>query len=97
MWRTGDIPQGFWCTILVLIPKGTTYTRVIVLLDTLCKVVESLMDTLLRSSLQFHDVLHGFPDRRGMGTAIMKLNTAQDISSIDHEPLFLVFLDLHKA
>ena len=35
MWRTGDIPQDLGWTVLVLITKGTTYTRGIGLLETL--------------------------------------------------------------
>ena len=51
MWRTGDIPQDLGWTVLVLIPKGTTYTWGIGILDTLWKVVEALIDTCLRASL----------------------------------------------
>ena len=43
------------------------------------------------------DVLHGFRDRRRMGTAIMDLDIAQELSSIDQSPFFLIFLDLRKA
>ena len=32
-----------------------------------------------------------------MGTAIMELNLAQELASIDQSPLLLVFLDLRKA
>ena len=32
-----------------------------------------------------------------MGTAIMKINLAQELTSVDNNPLFLVFLDLRKA
>ena len=45
MWRTGEIPQELGWTVLVLISKGTTYTRDIGLLETLWKVVEALIDT----------------------------------------------------
>ena len=97
MWRTGKIPQELGWTVLFLIPKGTNYTRFIGLIDTLWKVLEVIIDTRLRSSLQMHDVLHRFRDRRGTRTAIMELKLAQELSSIDHDPLFLVFLDLMKA
>ena len=50
--------------------------------------------TRLRSSLQFHDILHGFRDRRGTGMAIMVLNLVQELSIVNHDPFFLVFLDL---
>ena len=83
--------------ILVLIPKGTTDTRGIILLETLWKLVEALINTRLKTSLQMHDVLHGFSDGRWTGTAIMELKLAQELARIDQEPLFLVFLDLRKA
>ena len=82
---------------LSLIPKSTTDTRGVVLLETLWKVVEALIDTHLRASLQFHYVLHWFQIRRGTGTAIMDLKLAQELARVDHDPLLLVFLDFHKA
>ena len=97
MWRTGDIPQDLGWNFLVLIPKLVTNTWGIGLLETLWKVVEDLIDTRLRASLQMQDVLHRFRDGRGTGTAIMELMLAQELSSIDQSPLFLVFLDLRKA
>ena len=44
-----------------------------------------------------HDVLHRFRAGRGTGTAIMELKLVEEISSIDHNPLFLVLLDIKKA
>ena len=44
-----------------------------------------------------YNVLRGFRDERGTGTAIMELKLAQEISRIDQSPLFLVLLDLSKA
>ena len=84
-------------TILVVIPKGTTNTRVIVLLETLWKVVEALIDTHLRASLQMHGVIHGFRAGRRTKTAIIRLNLAKELDSIYQDPLVLVFLDLRKA
>ena len=82
---------------MFLIRKGSTNTRGIGLLVTLWKVVESLTDTRQCVSLQLHGVLHRFRARRGTGTAIMDLNLAQELTGIDHDPLFLVFIDLSKA
>ena len=97
IWCTGDIPQELVWTVMVLIPKGTTDTKDIGLLDTLWKVVEVIINICLRASLQMHDVLHRFRAGRGTGTAIMELKLTHDITSIDQDPLFLVFLDLSKA
>ena len=97
MWRMGEIHQEFGWTILVLIPKGTTDTRVIGLIETLWKMVEALIDIRLRASLQMHNVLHRFRTKRGTWTAIMELKLSHKLVRIDQEPLFLIFLDLRKA
>ena len=60
-------------TVLVLIPKGTTETRFVGLLETLWKVVEALIETRICVSLQFHDILHGFQSGIGKGMYIMEL------------------------
>ena len=60
MWQEGDILQELGWTFLVLIPKTTTDTSGIVLLEILWKVVEAPVYTRLRASLQFHDDLHRF-------------------------------------
>ena len=93
----GEIPQYLGWTILLLIPKSTTNTRGIDLLDTLWKVVEALIDTRIRASLQMHDVLHGFRSRRGTDMAIVELKLTQEIVNIYQDPLFLVLLELRKA
>ena len=82
---------------MFLIHKGITYTWCIVLMETLWKVVEALIDTRLRASLQFHDVLHGFRSGIGKGVTIMELKLVQELASVYYDPLFLVFLDLRKA
>ena len=51
MWHMGETPQELGWEILVLIPKGTTDTRGIGLLETLWKVMEALIDTRLCASL----------------------------------------------
>ena len=86
MWRMGEIPQELGCSVLVLIPKDATNTRSIGLLETLWKVVEALIDTRLCVSLQLHNVLHGFRDRIGTGTAIMELEIAQELVIIYQDP-----------
>ena len=46
--------------ILVLIPKGNTYTWGICLLESMWKVVEVIIDTHLRASVRIYNVLYGF-------------------------------------
>ena len=97
MWSTGEISRELGWTILVLIPKLNTDTRGIGLLETLWKVVEAIINTRLRSSIQFHNVLHRFRAGRGKGTATMELKITQDITSVYQDPLFLAFLELRKS
>ena len=93
----GEISQDLGWTVLVLIPKGTTNTRVIGLLYTLWKVAEALIDTHLRASLQMRNILHGSRSIRGTGTDIIELKISQELSRIDQDPLLLVFMDLRKV
>ena len=97
MWRMGDIPQLLVWNVLVLIPKVSTDTRGILLLETLWKVIEALIDTRIHVSIHFHDAVHGFWSGRGTGTAVMELEITQELARVDHNPLLLVFLDLSKA
>ena len=47
MRQTGEIPQDFGCTVLVLIHKGTIDTQGIGFVETLWKVVKALIDMRL--------------------------------------------------
>jgi hypothetical protein len=83
---------------LVLIPKdGGRQTCGIGLTETLWKIIEAIVDTRCRVAIRFHDILHGFIQRRGTGTAILEAKLAQELAAIENDPLFVVFLDLQKA
>ena len=97
MWQHGEIPTELVWTILVLIPKGNTNLWGIILLETLWKVAEAIIDTNTRASIRFHYVLHGFRMGRITGTAILELKVAQELASVDQDPLFLVFMYVLKA
>ena len=97
MWIPGEILRGLGLTILVLIPKGNTDTRGIRLMETLWKVVEAIIDTRNRSSIQFHDVLHWFLAGGVTGASTMEFKIVQDLVSIYQDPLFLVFIDLSNV
>ena len=62
-----EITTDLGWTILVLIPKVNTNTQGIGLLKTLCKVVESIINILLKAYITFRDVLHGLFVVRGTG------------------------------
>ena len=91
------LPTELSWNILLLIPKGNTYTCGIGLLEFLWKVVEAIIDTWIKTAVTFHDVLHGFCAYKSTRTAITELNMSQELASIVQDPLLLVFLDLRKA
>ena len=83
--------------ILLLIPKDDTYNRGIGLLELLWKVVEVIIDTRLRASFHLHSFLHGFCIGKGIGTEILEMNLAQELASVDQDPILLSLLDMCKA
>ena len=90
MCQQREMPTDLGWTIFFLIPKDNTYTWGIGLLDTLWNVVEEIIDTRLRASISPYDDLHGFRVGRLMKTAILELKLAQDLASVNKDPLFMV-------
>ena len=45
--------------------------------------MEAISDTLIKKAMTFHDILHRFRALRRTGTAIMELNIAQELASVD--------------
>ena len=82
---------------MVIIPKASTDTWGIDLLETLWKAAEVIIDTRIPVSIHFHDVTRRFWYVRGTETAIMELKIAQELTRMDHKILFLIFLELSKA
>ena len=97
MRQTGEIPQELRRAVLVLIPKGTMDTWGIGLLETFWKMIAVLIDTRLRVSLQFHDVLHGFRVIKEIGTTITELKLAKELTIMSQDSLLLVLLELRKS
>ena len=97
MWQHREIPEELGWTILFLTPKGNANTRGVRLLKTLWKVVGTIIDTFMSTSISSHEVLHGFCAGRGMEITILDLKLAQELASVNHDALFLVFLDLRKS
>ena len=60
-------------------------------------MVEAVIDTCIKTVVQFHYVLYRFCTGRGAGIAILELKHAQELASVDQDPLLLVFLYVSKA
>ena len=97
MWQHREIPKYLGGTILFLTPNGKTNTQGIGLLKTLWKVVEEINNTHTRTSISFHDVLHGFRAGKGTCISILDIKLAQELASVYKEPLLLVFIYLQKT
>ena len=97
MGQNGEILTELGWMILVLTPKGNTNPQGVILMETVWKVVEEIIDTRLRESISFHNILHDISMWRGMRRAILNLKLSQELASSDQDRLFLVFLDLHKS
>ena len=78
-------------------PQGTCGHTGVGLLEVIWKLVEVIIGAQIKTVVTSHNFLHGFRAKRGTGTAMMEINMAQDLVSIDQDPLFLVLLDLCKS
>jgi hypothetical protein len=59
-------------------------------------VIKWVIDCRL-DSIQLHDSLHSCRHQHGMGTAIIKAKLVQQLSYLEMQPFYRVFLDLRKA
>ena len=70
--------------------------RGIGLMEPIWKIMEGIMNRRLQA-IKLHDSLHGSVKDRGTGTATIEAKLVQQLSYIEQQPLFGVFLDLRKA
>jgi hypothetical protein len=95
--RSSHIPV---CTMLgytlVLIPKGGGDYCSIRLLEPIWKVIEWVIDRKL-DSIQLQDSLHGYQHQRGTVTAMIEAKLAHQLSYLEMQLFYGVFLGLRKA
>jgi len=60
IYRSGVLLTELPWSTLLLLPKDSGGFRGIGLLETVWKVVSSIIDVRIKTSVRFHDVLHGF-------------------------------------
>ena len=95
-WTYGIIPRQLLWTIVILIPKGGGDYRGIGLLEPIWWVIEWIIDHR-PDSIQLDDSLHGCHHQCGMGTAIIMAKLAQQLSYLELQPYYGVFLNFRKA
>ena len=78
-FRDGKLAEeAAWQTV-VLIPKGRGEFRGIMLVEVTWKLMTVILHHLLTTGIQLHDVLHGFREGRGTGTATLEAKLLQQL------------------
>jgi hypothetical protein len=95
IWDRGEILMQMSWMVVGLLPKDGGYFRGIGLLDPCWKVMEKIMVCRM-GAIDFHPCLHGGMPKRGTGTATIEAKL-QQLAWVKQEPLYQVFVDLHKA
>ena len=90
------VEEAAWQTV-VLIHKGKGEFRGIGLLEVTWKLMTVILHRRLTTGLQLHDVLHGFREGCGTGTATLEAKLLQQLADMREEVLYVIFLDLTKA
>ena len=61
------------------------------------KLITVILHHRLTTGLKLHDVLHGFREGCGTGTATLEAKMLQQLAAMREEVLYVIFLDLTKA
>ena len=61
------------------------------------KLLTVILHRRLTTGIKLHDVLHGFREGRGTGTATLEAKLLQQLAAMREEVLYVIFLDLTKA
>jgi exonuclease III len=97
-FETGESPGAFDVGTLVLVPKDEAGKfRGIALLESLYKVISSIVNRRVSRAVVFHDGIHGFTKRRSCATAILETKLAMQLAKREGRMYYQVFLDLSKA
>ena len=92
------IPLLTFCQVLIAIPKGDNGDfRGIGLVDTLWKVISSIINNRLQHAYPFHGFLHSFRPLIGMETTITEVKLLLDEGLVTERPIFEVFINFQKA
>ena len=97
-FKSGEMPKRLSQAIVVLIPKNESGGyRGIGLLETLWKLITTIINQRIVSHVELHDSHHGFRPKRGTGTAIIEAKLRIQLALRQNKPLYHIFLDMSKA
>ena len=83
--------------VVVLIPKGVGYYRVIGIMEVIWKSVVVILNRRFTAVITCPDFLHGFRAGCGMGTVTLKVKLLYQVDALRDAVLYAIFLDLHKS
>ena len=97
-FSSGSLPQALNVAILVLLrkPCGNEF-RGIGLLETVWKLISSIIDLRMKEAVEFDDSIHGFRQQRGTGTAVLRNKLRMQTAFAKHVTLKQLYLDMKKA
>jgi hypothetical protein len=93
-----QIPAAFGVAILSLLPKDEKDKyQPISLLETIHKLIATIIHRWLLDVIEFHPAIHGFCPHCGTDTAILECKLHMQFAAHAGSVLFQIFLDLTKA
>ena len=81
-FREGKLAEEAAWQMVVMIPKRKGEFRVIGLVEVTWKLMAVILHRRLTTGLLLHDVLHGFREGRGTGTATLKAKLIQQLAAM---------------
>jgi len=97
-FASGELPTLLHCNILVLIPKSEPgKVRGIGLLESLWKLITTIIHCRLMKGITFHPDMHGFLPKKGCSTACMEAKLQMQHLYCTGQPLYQIFIDVSKA
>ena len=96
-FRGGIIVTNCTWQTVVLLPKGNGEFREISLVEVLWKTVSGAINHRIVAEIIYHDIIHGFWEGRGTGTASLEANLIHQMMEKRGEVLYKVFMDPRKA
>ena len=101
--KEGCIPSDWNLSYIVSLYKGEGDAlcrhnyRCLKLLDQVTKIIERVLDSVIRSQVDINSMQFGFMPGRGTTDAIFFLHQLQEKHLGEHKPLYFTFVNLEKA
>jgi len=96
-FQMGVVPTQVQSNTMVIPKPEPGQVRGIGLLEPIWKLISSIVNQCLMSSIEFHNDLHGFLPGCGTGTACLEAKLEAQFAYQSGCPLYYVYLDFSKA